>query len=215
MALVSGIVATPSAARSSLSARRCCAPWPSGDLAQVERELDAPVGAGWERGVPAALRLKQLSADPAEQPWLVRAMVASTPRRVVGSIGFHAPPDERGRVEIGYDVVAAERRKGYAREAIHALLDWAWATGRVRTCVASVSPDNGPSLALIRPFGFPARRRADRRDRWPGVGVRAAPAPRDVSGGARTERWPVACLASTSHQHSGQEPFCRFEHGTR
>src|SRR3954470_24644150 len=109
---------------------------------------------GWEQGVPAKLRLEQLAADASAQPWLVRAMVASTPQQVVGSVGFHAPPDDHGRVEIGYDIVASERRKGYAREAIRALLNWAWETGRVRTCVASVTPDNAPSLALIHSFGF-------------------------------------------------------------
>ena len=125
-----------------------------GNLAEVERQFDAPVGSGWEDGVPAERRLQQLAADPNEQPWLVRAMLTSTPRRIVGSIGFHAPPDDHGRVEIGYDVVAAERRRGYAREAIHALLDCAWATGRAHTCVASVSPHNTPSLALVGGLGF-------------------------------------------------------------
>ena len=125
-----------------------------GDLAEVERRLGARVGTGWEEGVPARLRLEQLAADASAQPWLVRAMVAPAPRQVVGCVGFHAPPDDDGRVEIGYDVVASERRKGYAREGIQALLDWAWATGRARTCVASVSPDNAPSLALVRSFGF-------------------------------------------------------------
>ena len=125
-----------------------------GDLAEVERQLGARVGTGWEEGVPARLRLEQLAADPSEQPWLVRAMVASAPRQVVGCVGFHAPPDDDGRVEIGYDIVASERRKGYAREGIRALLDWAWATGRVQTCVASVGPRNTPSLALIRSYGF-------------------------------------------------------------
>ena len=125
-----------------------------GDLAEVERQLGARVGTGWEQGVPATLRLEQLAADASEQPWLVRAMVAATPRQVVGSVGFHAPPDDHGRVEIGYDIVASERQKGYAREGIRALLDWAWATGRARTCVASVSPHNAASLALIRSFGF-------------------------------------------------------------
>jgi ribosomal-protein-alanine N-acetyltransferase len=125
-----------------------------GDLAEVERQLGARVGPGWEEGVPAELRLEQLAADASEQPWLARAIVASTPRRVVGSVGFHAPPDGHGRVEIGYDIVASERRKGYAREGIAALLEWAWTTGRVRTCVASVGPHNAPSLALIRSFGF-------------------------------------------------------------
>ena len=126
----------------------------SGDLREVERRLDATIGAGWQEGVPAARRLEQLAADPSEQPWLVRAMLASTPRRVVGSVGFHAPPDDSGRVEIGYDVVATERRQGFARESIRALLDWAWATGRAHTCVASVSPNDGPSLALVQAFGF-------------------------------------------------------------
>lgn len=125
-----------------------------GDLDEVERQLDAPVGAGWEDGVPAQRRLEQLAADPSEQPWLVRAVLARAPRRVVGCVGFHAPPDAHGRVEIGYDIVAGERRKGYAREAIHGLLDCAWATGRARVCVASVSPHNAPSLGLIRGFGF-------------------------------------------------------------
>jgi RimJ/RimL family protein N-acetyltransferase len=123
-------------------------------LPSVERQLDAPVGAGWQEGVPAALRLRQLAADPSQQPWLVRAMVASAPRRVVGSVGFHAPPDDRGRVEIGYDVVAAERRRGFAREAVRALLDWAWATRRASICVASVSPHNVPSLSLIESLAF-------------------------------------------------------------
>ena len=125
-----------------------------GDRAEVARQLGARVGEGWEEGVPAELRLAQLAADGSEQPWLVRAMIASTPRLVVGSVGFHAPPDEHGRVEIGYDTVASERRKGYAREGVQALLDWAWATGRACTCVASVAPHNVPSLALISSLGF-------------------------------------------------------------
>ena len=104
--------------------------------------------------MPARLRLEQLAADASEQPWLVRAVVASTPRQVVGSVGFHAPSDDHGRVEIGYDVVVSERRKGYAREGARGLLDWAWATGRARTHVASVGPHSAPSLALIRSFGF-------------------------------------------------------------
>jgi ribosomal-protein-alanine N-acetyltransferase len=125
-----------------------------GRLGEVARRLDAVVPPGWEDGVPAPLRLRQLAADPSEQPWLVRAIVASGPTRAVGSIGFHAPPDAHGRAEIGYDIVASERRNGYAREAMHALLNWAWSTGRARICVASASPDNTASLSLIRSFGF-------------------------------------------------------------
>src|SRR3954467_13297367 len=126
----------------------------SGDLAEVERQLNAPIGAGWEEGVPAEYRLEQLAADPGEQPWLVRAVVLRAPRRVVGNVGFHGPPDDKGRVEIGYGTVPSERRKGYAREAIAGLTDWAFATGDARVCVASVSPRNAPSPALVCSLGF-------------------------------------------------------------
>jgi RimJ/RimL family protein N-acetyltransferase len=153
MTLVDAVITTPRLKLVSLtpSLLRAVA---GADRAEVERQLGAPISAGWEEGVPAELRLEQLAADPSEQPWLVRAVLTITPPLVVGSVGFHAPPDDDGRVEIGYDIAAAERRKGYAREAIQALLECAWATGQAHTCVASVSPHNTASLALIREFGF-------------------------------------------------------------
>jgi len=45
-------------------------------------------------------------------------------RRVIGTCGFHSPPDDNGRVEIGYRVEEAERRQGVATEVVRALLDW-------------------------------------------------------------------------------------------
>jgi ribosomal-protein-alanine N-acetyltransferase len=72
----------------------------------------------------------------------------------VGNVGFHGPPDDQGRVEIGYGIVPSHRGQGYAREAIAALTDWAFATGEARVCVASVSPRNAASLALVRSLGF-------------------------------------------------------------
>jgi [ribosomal protein S5]-alanine N-acetyltransferase len=124
------------------------------DTVGVARRLNVEVPHGWTETIPARMRLEQLAADPSEQPWLVRAAVLRAQRRVIGSAGFHAPPKADGRVEIGYDIVPAERRKGYAREAIAGLTAWAFATGRARVCVASVSPGNAPSLALVRSLGF-------------------------------------------------------------
>jgi [ribosomal protein S5]-alanine N-acetyltransferase len=123
-----------------------------GDASVAARRLDAKVPEGWTDTIPA--RLEQLAADPSEQPWLVRAVVLRAPRRVVGNVGFHGPPDAESRVEIGYGIVPSQRRKGYAREAIAGLTDWAFATGEARVCVASVSPRNAASLALVRSLGL-------------------------------------------------------------
>jgi [ribosomal protein S5]-alanine N-acetyltransferase len=125
-----------------------------GDAHGAARELDAEVPEGWTETIPARRRLEQLAADPSEQPWLVRAAVLRARRQVIGSVGFHGPPDARAHVEIGYDVVPAERRKGFAREAIAGLTAWAFASGKARVCVASVSPRNAASLALVQSLGF-------------------------------------------------------------
>jgi RimJ/RimL family protein N-acetyltransferase len=125
-----------------------------GDASVAARRLDAAVPEGWTDTIPAQQRLEQLAVDPSEQPWLVRAVVLRAPRRVVGNVGFHGPPDQQGRVEIGYGIVPAQRRRGYAREAIAGLTDWAFATGEARVCLASVSPRNTGSLALVRSLGF-------------------------------------------------------------
>jgi RimJ/RimL family protein N-acetyltransferase len=125
-----------------------------GDARAAARRLDAAVPEGWTDTIPAQERLEQLAADSSEQPWLVRAVLARAPRRIVGNVGFHGPPDKTGRVEIGYGIVPSQRRQGYAREAIAGLTDWAFATGEARVCVASVSPRNTASLALVRSLGF-------------------------------------------------------------
>jgi hypothetical protein len=76
------------------------------DASVAARRLDAKVPDGWTDTIPSRERLAQLTADPSEQAWLVRAVVLRAPRRVVGNVGFHAPPDRDGRVEIGYLSVA-------------------------------------------------------------------------------------------------------------
>ncbi|WP_369214832.1 GNAT family N-acetyltransferase, partial [Streptomyces flavofungini] len=43
----------------------------------------------------------------------------------IGGMGFHGPPDEEGRVEVGYDLAEAARGRGYATVALQALSTWA------------------------------------------------------------------------------------------
>lgn len=101
------------------------------------------------------MRQDQLRADPSSQPWLLRAIVLRQPARsLVGQINFHAPPDSRGAVEVGYSILPEHRRRGYATEAVEALFIWAYREQGVRHFIASVSPDNEASLGVIGKFGF-------------------------------------------------------------
>lgn len=135
-------------------------------LLLLARDLDgaaAEIGASVPHDLPDRLdnflqfRIADLEVDPAAQPWLGRAIVltdADGTRRIIGSAGFHAPPDADGRVEIGYRVEPGHRRQGIATEVVRALFDWAGREHGVRRFRASVSPDNVASLAIIGRLGF-------------------------------------------------------------
>lgn len=128
------------------------------DVDAASREMGAEVPAGMPDDLEhfLAYRIPDLQANRAIQPWLGRAIVWTHPdgrREAIGSIGFHAAPDEGGRVEIGYRVEPVFRRRGIATEAIRGLLDWAGSNG-IHRFRASVAPGNDASLAIITSLGF-------------------------------------------------------------
>lgn len=104
-------------------------------------------------------RLEQVRLDPGVQRWLGRELaLRDAGRLVVGNAGFHGQPgvnaaDAADALEIGYGISPKHRRQGYATEAVAALLDWARGEG-ISHFVASVAPDNQPSLAIIHKLGF-------------------------------------------------------------
>jgi RimJ/RimL family protein N-acetyltransferase len=57
-------------------------------------------------------------------------------RRTIGGVDFHGPPDEHGSVTIGYGLIPSAQGRGYASEALRALLSFARSRG-----VASVKGD--------------------------------------------------------------------------
>ena len=129
------------------------------DLPRASEAIGAEVPDGLREPLEDFLRFRmaQLALEPSIRQWLGRAMVRvdeDGTRRVIGSIGFHGPPDPRGRLEIGYSVQEDRRRQGYAREAVEAMFEWARREHGIQRFVASISPGNAASLALTRGFGF-------------------------------------------------------------
>lgn len=116
------------------------------DVGTAEREIGASIPEGFSDHLDHFLRyrLAQLDADPTILSWLARAMVLTDEtgaRRIIGTIGFHSAPDEQGRLEIGYRIEAEYRRRGYTREAVQAMFDWAASEHGVHRFVASIRPD--------------------------------------------------------------------------
>lgn len=103
---------------------------------------------------PIRWRIPMVREDPWSNPWLIRLAVERSTGTIVGLGNFHAPPDARGMVEIGYRVLPAHRRRGYGREIAQTMWRYAAEHPDVRVLRASVSPDNTGSLAIVQAAGF-------------------------------------------------------------
>ena len=128
-------------------------------LAGTEPPAEFDVPPGWPDRHAAgflALRLRQLRERPSLAEWFVYSVVSDG--AMIGYAGFHGPPGVNARqdadaVEIGYTIFDPYRRRGYATEAARTLIRYARERGVPRV-LASVSPDNEPSLAMMRTLGF-------------------------------------------------------------
>ncbi len=129
------------------------------DIEAAAREIGASVPSDLPDRLDNFLqfRIADLTEDASAQPWLGRAIVLTEPdgtRRIIGSAGFHSPPDADGRVEVGYRVEPEYRRQGVATEVVRALFDWAAREHGVTRFRAAVAPDNVASLAIVGRLGF-------------------------------------------------------------
>lgn len=128
---------------------------------RIDGLLGLTVADDWFDEAPLARRrLADLGDDPRYAPWSLRAIGLRATDQMVGHVGFHTRPGPSylaaiapAGVEIGYTVYPPFRRRGYAREAVRAMLAWAHAQG-VPRFVASVAPDNVASQALVASLGF-------------------------------------------------------------
>jgi [ribosomal protein S5]-alanine N-acetyltransferase len=105
------------------------------------------------------IRRNQVLADPAWEPWSLRAIVVRGEQRMVGTTSFHGPPGINdlgtpGAAEIGYTVFTEFRGRGYATETCRAMLDWAHREHGVRHFISGIEPSNAPSIRVIGKLGF-------------------------------------------------------------
>ena len=115
------------------------------------------LGAQEAAGGPVPARPGPVPARPggdaADEAWGHRQVVERASGLVVGGIGFFGPP-LGGEAEIGYGIVSSRQGRGYATEAVQAMLAMAWADSRVSTVVAGTDPGNAASQRVLEKAGF-------------------------------------------------------------
>ncbi|NEC66754.1 GNAT family N-acetyltransferase [Streptomyces sp. SID9727] len=119
-----------------------------------------PAGARWAPGYPspgergAASRFLTTCADTGDPtPFCSYEIRLRADGVVIGGIGFHGAPDDRGSVTIGYGLVESARGRGYASEALRAMLLFAREQGvsRVR---GDADTGNIPSQRVMTAAGM-------------------------------------------------------------
>ncbi len=83
--------------------------------------------------------------------WLVHPVEGS---ETLGWVSLRISDSSRATAEIGYSVVRAHRGKGFATEAVAALVDEGFRRTRVQRMRAYCLPENLPSRAVLRNNGF-------------------------------------------------------------
>jgi len=97
--------------------------------------------------------LRFLEEGPECAGWMSWYFLLREPRTLVGQGGYCGLPDT-GRVEVGYSLLEAHQRRGYATEAVRALVERAFSQPGVETVIAHTLPELTPSIRVLERLGF-------------------------------------------------------------
>ena len=124
---------------------------------------DAWPGAGLLEALP--LFIEAMEKDPTGLVW-DGIILHKADQVAIGGIGFHGPPDEAGRVEIGYNIIPAYEGQGYATEMARRVIDWAFQTPGIQLITAQCRDDNLGSIRVLEKVGMRRLPSEGRTLRW-------------------------------------------------
>jgi RimJ/RimL family protein N-acetyltransferase len=109
----------------------------------------APVSLEQARAIVATLA----AGDPDQPGWFQYAIERTADRAHIGEVGVDLH-DNRRRAEIGFTLAPAYQHRGYAGEAVRAVLDHLFRVRGLHKVSAEVDARNAPSARLLERLGF-------------------------------------------------------------
>ena len=73
---------------------------------------------------------------------------------IIGDLGFKGFNNKEKNIDLGYGIIKEERRKGYAEEAVSAIIKWAFSNKIVKEITANCFTENVSSINLLSKFNF-------------------------------------------------------------
>lgn len=131
---------------------------------------------GWERTDPQGVReqIEEMAARAPGEPggWVQLSVEERESGRLVGDVGLSPAEGEPGVIKVGYTIAPEFQRRGYATEAVRALVDYAFDVLGADIVRAYASEENDPSIRVAEKVGMRLVERIEHRygdEVWYGV----------------------------------------------
>jgi RimJ/RimL family protein N-acetyltransferase len=100
--------------------------------------------------------IDRVSDGPLGTPgtWYQLAIVRQEGGLLIGDCGIHFPPDDTHQAEVGITIAPVQQRRGYASEALEAVLDMLFTQRGLHRIYGRVDPRNSASVALLERLGM-------------------------------------------------------------
>jgi RimJ/RimL family protein N-acetyltransferase len=144
-------------------------------ISAYRSDPDVHAHQGWSRTDPDHVRgeiEEMLQRAPGEPGWVQFTVETLEDQRLVGDVGLSGRADEPGVVMVGYTIDPAEQRKGYATEAMGALVRYAIDVLEADVVRAYADAENVASVRVADKVGLEVVERFDASDEdgtWHGV----------------------------------------------
>lgn len=97
------------------------------------------------------IRLNGVMDNPIRYMWFtVWIIVHKEENKIIGSAMIKGYPNQKGEVIVGYGVNESYRCKGYATEALKAMINWIFENPNAKIIVADTLKDNIPSHRVLQ-----------------------------------------------------------------
>lgn len=95
--------------------------------------------------------LNKVESPSGFESWMI---IQRDTNLIIGDIGFKGLPNEAGEIDLGYGIIASERKKGFAHEAAAGMLKWAFSQQAVKAVTANCLIDNLGSQKILSLLNF-------------------------------------------------------------
>ena len=146
------------------------------EISRYRSDPDVNRQQGWERTDPEGVRrdIEEMAARAPGEPggWVQFTVEERRGGSLVGDVGLSPADGEPGVIKVGYTIDPAHQRRGYATEAVGALVRYAFEELGAAVVRAYASAENAASIRVAERVGMRLIERfkgEDEDGRWVGV----------------------------------------------